>query len=951
MRGGGDACGLRVGAVSWSRATWRPRPDMGSLSRPSSSASHGNLPHLLLFFLVVRPFNCLASYSRATEILYSLNEGLPAGVLIGSLAEDLRLLPSAGGQDLQSQSPQHSVAERNPPLSFSLASQGLSGQYVTLDNRSGELHTSAQEIDREALCLEGGRGTAWGGSISISSSPSADSCLLLLDVLVLPQEYFRFVKVKIAIRDINDNAPRFPISQISVWVPENAPVNTRLAIEHPAVDPDMGTNGVQTYRLLDYHRMFTLDVEENENGERTPYLIVMGLLDRETQDQYVSIIIAEDGGSPPLIGSATLTIGISDINDNCPLFTDSQINITVYGNATVGTPIAAVQAVDRDLGNNAQITYSYSQKVPQASKDLFHLNENTGVIKLFSKIGGSVLQTHKLTILANGPGCIPAVITALVTIIRVIFRPPEIIPRYIANEIDGIIYLKELEPINTPIAFFTIRDPEGKYKVNCYLEGEGPFRLLPYKPYSNEYLLETTKPMDYELQQFYEIAIVAWNSEGFQVKKMIKVQLLDDNDNAPVFLQPLVELTIEENNAPNAFLTKLDATDADSGERGQVSYFLGPDAPSYFSLDSVTGILTVSTQLDREEKETYRYTVRAVDSGKPPQESVATVIITVLDKNDNSPRFINKDFSFFVPENFPGYGEIGVISVTDADTGQNGWVALSVVNQSDIFVIDTGKGLLRAKVSLDREQQSSYTLWVEAIDGGMPPLSSTAKITILLLDINDNPPLVLFPQSNMSYLLVLPSTLPGSLVTEVYAVDKDTGMNAVIAYSIIGRRGPRPESFRIDPKTGNITLEEALLQTHYGLHRLLVKVSDHGYPEPLHSTVMVNLFVNDTVSNESYIENLLRKEPEISIEEKEPQISIEPTQRKGESVSCMPTLVALSVISLSSITFLTGMGIYICLRREKKHHRENENLEVQTPLKGKIDLHMRERKPIDISNI
>ncbi|XP_043748340.1 protocadherin-20 [Cervus elaphus] len=951
MRGGRDACASRARAVSWSRATWRPSPDMGSLRCPSSSASHGSLPHLLLFLLFVGPFSCLASHSRATEILYSLNEGLPAGVLIGSLAEDLRLLPSAGGQDLQSQPPQHRVAERNPPLSFSLASQGLSGQYVTLDNRSGELHTSAQEIDREALCLEGGGGTAWGSSISISSSPSADSCLLLLDVLVLPQEYFRFVKVKIAIRDVNDNAPRFPISQISVWVPENAPVNTRLAIEHPAVDPDMGTNGVQTYRLLDYHRMFTLDVEENESGERTPYLIVMGQLDRETQDQYVSVIIAEDGGSPPLLGSATLTIGITDVNDNCPLFTDSQINVTVYGNATVGTAIAAVQAVDRDLGNNAQITYSYSQKVPQASKDLFHLHENTGVITLFSKIGGSVLQTHKLTILANGPGCIPAVITVLVTIIKVIFRPPEIIPRYIANEIDGIIYLKELEPANTPIAFFTIRDPEGKYKMNCHLDGEGPFRLLPYKPYSNEYLLETTKPMDYELQQFYEIAIVAWNSEGFQVKKMIKVQLLDDNDNAPVFLQPLVELTIEENNAPNAFLAKLDATDADSGERGQVSYFLGSDAPSYFSLDSVTGILTVSTQLDREEKEKYRYTVRAVDSGKPPQESVATVVITVLDKNDNSPRFINKDFSFFVPENFPGYGEIGVISVTDADTGQNGWVALSVVNQSDIFVIDTGKGMLRAKVSLDREQQSSYTLWVEAIDGGVPPLSSTAKITILLLDINDNPPLVLFPQSNMSYLLVLPSTLPGSLVTEVYAVDKDTGMNAVIAYSIIGRRGPRPESFRIDPKTGNITLEEALLQTDYGLHRLLVRVSDHGYPEPLHSTVMVNLFVNDTVSNESYIENLLRKEPEISIEEKEPQISIEPTHRKAESVSCMPTLVALSVISLSSITFLTGMGIYICLRREKKHHREDDNLEVQTPLKGRIDLHMRERKPMAISNI
>jgi protocadherin delta 1 len=114
---------------------------------------------------------------------------------------------------------------------------------------------------------------------------------------------------------------------------------------------------------------------------------------------------------------------------------------------------------------------------------------------------------------------------------------------------------------------------------------------------------------------------------------------------------------------------------------------------------------------------------------------------------------------------------------------------------------------------------------------------------------------------------------------------------------------------------------------------------------------MVNLFVNDTVSNESYIESLLRKEPEINIEEKEPQISIEPTHRKVESVSCMATLVALSVISLGSITLVTGMGIYLCLRKGKQHHREDENMEVQIPLKGKIDLHMRERKPMDISNI
>ncbi|XP_048351320.1 protocadherin-20 [Sphaerodactylus townsendi] len=948
----------------------RPGGSQAAMGQPpspgssSSSAGQETLRNLFLFLLFLGPFNCFASYSRATELFYSINEGLPTGVLIGNVAQDLQhqgVVEEEAGVEGKQQLP---LQWEKTPLSFCLASQGLGSSYVNLDNRTGELRTSTREIDREELCTEDNVGSSVVASSSSSAVLSSESCLHCTTCWMkcwsvaawnISSVWLQRCEDRLHPHDVvpTTTAPQAspPTWQIRLFVPENSPINTRFAIEHPAVDPDMGTNGVQTYHLQENYGVFTLDVEENENGERTPYLIVMGALDRETRDEYVTLISAEDGGVPPLVGSATLTIGISDINDNCPQFNETQLNVTVFGNSSLGLYIASVHATDADQGINAEITYSYSQKVPQPSRALFHLDESTGTITLAKRIDGDMPRLHRLSVLANSPGCIPAVITVVVSIVKVMLRPPEIIPRFIANEAEGVVYLRELEPVHTPIAFFTIKDPDEKYKVNCYLEGDGPFRLSPYKPYHNEYLLETTKPLDFETQRYYDVSVVAWNSEGFHVTKIMKVHILDDNDNTPVFSQPLVELTIEENNAPNAFLTKLHATDADSGERGQIFYFLGPEAPSYFSLDKTTGVLTVSTQLDREEREKYRYTVRAVDCGMPPRESVATVTILVLDKNDNSPRFINKDFSFFVPENFPGFGEIGVISVTDADIGQNGWVALSVVNSSDIFVIDTGKGVLRAKVSLDREQQSSYTLWVEAVDGGDPPLSSVAKITILLLDINDNPPLVLFPQSNMSYLLVLPSTLPGSPITEVYAVDNDTGMNAVIAYSIIGRRGPRPDSFKIDAKSGNITLEESLMQNDYGLYRLLVKVSDHGYPEPLHSTVMVNLFVNDTMSNESYIESLLKKEPDINIEEKEPQISIEPTHAKEETASCMPTLVALSVISLGSITLVTGMGIYICLRKGKKYYRGDENLEVQIPLNGRLGLHMLEKKPVEISNI
>ncbi|KAK5874152.1 hypothetical protein PBY51_019125 [Eleginops maclovinus] len=719
---------------------------------------------LCMIMLYTSPPSCFANFSQAKQLIYKIKEGLPGGTFIGAIGQDLHLDFAV-----------------DPPFLFNLPQKKVNGQYVNLNNTTGELYTSATEIDRETLCPDNSEGRG---------------CVLSLDVFVLPQQHFQLVKVKIFIEDVNDNRPKFPVDEISLSVPENTHINARYAVEHSAVDPDLGLYGVQTYWLVNDFGMFTLDVEQNEGGGH----------------------------------------------------------------------LARLHAFDPDLGANAQISYAYSERVPRDTRSLFHLDRITGVIKLAGKIDTGTATFYKLTILANGPGCIPAVATVSVHIIKVVTGPPAVVPRYIAPENDGELTIKESEPAFSPIAFFTVKNIGRNQRVDCHLEGTGPFRLGPYKKLKNEYLLETTEPLDYEKTQEYELIVLAKSAQGLVIKTFLKVQVLDENDNAPVFQQALVEVSVEENNPPNTFLTQLQATDQDSESRGEVIYLLGGDAPGIFVIDHVTGVLTVTTSLDREEKETYRFIVRAVDQGTPRRESLATVVVTVQDRNDNSPRFIDKDFTFFVPENFPGYGEIGVLSVTDADAEENGWVALSILNGSDIFMIDTGRGALRAKTSLDREQQGTYQLWIEAVDGGEPALSCITMVTVLLLDVNDNPPIVLFPQSNQSYLLVLPNTLPGTSITEVYAVDKDTGMNAVIAYSIIKRKGGEPGSFAIDPETGNITLKREL--SNRGLYSLLVKVTDHGQPEPLYSTVMVNFFVNETVSNESYIQSLLTREAEIEVEER-----------------------------------------------------------------------------------
>lgn len=245
---------------------------------------------------------------------------------------------------------------------------------------------------------------------------------------------------------------------------------------------------------------------------------------------------------------------------------------------------------------------------------------------------------------------------------------------------------------------------------------------------------------------------------------------------------------------------------------------------------------------------------------------------------------------------------------------------------------------------------------MEAADGGEPALSCVAMVTVLLLDVNDNPPVVLFPQSNQSYMLVLPSTQPGTSITEVYAVDKDTGMNAVIAYSIVRRKGGdgsggEPGSFDIDPDTGNITLRREL--SNRGLYSLLVKVSDHGQPEPLHSTVMVNLFVNETVSNESYIQSLLTREADIEVEEKPWSVS-QLTERpdRSEMFPCQPVLVALTATCLGLLCLVVALTSYICCQQLKKQREKRKGHEVEIPLKMNGDSRNGlDRKMRQISNI
>ncbi|XP_072914504.1 protocadherin-11 X-linked isoform X2 [Hemitrygon akajei] len=763
---------------------------------------------------------------------YTVREELPENVLIGNLVRDLNL------------------SDANLPLIFKLVYKTGDTPLIRVEDSTGELFTTSHRIDREKLC---------------ANIYSETRCFYEVEVAVLPNEVFKLVKMRFLIEDINDNAPLFPSTVINISIPENTVVNSRYSIPS-AVDPDVGVNGIQHYELLKGQNVFGLDIIETPEGDKWPQLIVQQNLDREQKDTYVMKIKVEDGGVPPRSSTAILQITVTDVNDNRPVFKESEIEVHIPENAPVGTSVIQLHATDADLGPNAIVRFFFSNQVSALARRLFTIDSTSGLITVRQPLDREEFPVHKLTVLASDGSSTPSRAVVTINITDVNDNVPTIDTRYIINPVNGTVLLSENAPLNTKIALITVTDQDSDLngKVTCFTDHDVPFRLKPV--FDNQFLLETGALLDYESTKEYTIKIVASDAgkPPLNQSATVVIKLKDENDNAPVFNQPIIGLSIPENNTPGTQLTKISATDADSGKNAEITYLLGPNAPSIFSVDRRTGILSAMRRLDREKQDRYVFTVLARDGGKPSIQSNATVILTVLDQNDNSPSFTHSEYNFYVPENLPMYGTVGLITVTDADAGGNAAVSLSILNDKGYFIIDPTSGVIKPNITFDREQQSSYTFQVKAVDGGRPQRTSVARVTINVVDVNDNSPVFVYPSSNFSYELVSTFANPGSVVGKVFAIDNDTGMNAELRYSIVS--GNSRGLFAIDPMTGNITLQEKVTTTDRGLYRLVVKVIDLGQPESLHAIALVHLFVNETIDNFTYVQDLVRKSMETPLD-------------------------------------------------------------------------------------
>ncbi|XP_073077939.1 protocadherin alpha-6 isoform X3 [Manis javanica] len=332
------------------------------------------------------------------------------------------------------------------------------------------------------------------------------------------------------------------------------------------------------------------------------------------------------------------------------------------------------------------------------------------------------------------------------------------------------------------------------------------------------------------------------------------VTVLDVNDNAPSFEQPEYQVRLFENSANGTIVIRLNASDRDEGPNGEISYsfnsLVHPLVSDQFSIDSNTGEVTVRKNLDFEKANSYKIRIDATDRGHPPMVGHCTILVKVLDINDNAPQVSLTSVALPVREDAPLGSVIALISASDRDAGANGQVTCTLSPHVPFKLVSTFKNYysLVLDSALDRESVATYELLVTARDGGSPPLSATASVSVQVADVNDNAPAFAQPEYTV---FVRENNLPGRHIFTVSARDADAQENARVSYSLVERRvGERALSsyVSVHAESGKVYALQPLDHEELELLQVQVSARDAGVP-PLGSNVTLQVFVLDENDN------------------------------------------------------------------------------------------------------
>ncbi|XP_036608324.1 protocadherin beta-2-like [Trichosurus vulpecula] len=539
----------------------------------------------------------------------------------------------------------------------------------------------------------------------------------------------------------------------------------------------------------------------------------------------------------------------------------------VSGAASEPEQFSVVEEMEKDsfVGNVAKalglkvglLSYQGTRVVFKGNKEYLQLHPKTGDLLLREKLdreelcGPAESCVLPFQILLENPF---RVVRAELRIQDINDHSPEFLDtetvlKILENTSPGTVFLLEnaqdLDVGSNSLQNYTI---SSNSHFHIQIRGDAEGRKYP------ELVLD--KALDRELQQEFKLTVTAVDG-GAPPRSgtaQVLVLVMDINDNAPVFSQSRYDVQIPENSPINSLLATVSAKDLDAGNNAEISYSLFHATESIrktFQLNEKSGQLRLKEKLDFESIQSYTINIRATDGGG--LSGKCTMVVQVKDLNDNPPELTMSSFMSPIPENSPDI-TVAVFSVSDLDSGENGRMVCSIQDDLPFTLKPSIENFytLVTEGALDRESRAQYNISITVTDLGSPRLKSEHNITVVISDVNDNPPVF----SQRAYKLYLQeNNSPALHIGSVSASDRDSGVNAKVTYSLLPpETGDLPlfSYISINSDNGHLYALRSLdYEAIQGFH-FTVRAADGGSPS-LSSQVLVQVLVEDENDNSPFV--------------------------------------------------------------------------------------------------